>query len=181
MESGGLAASAAFILKCMAPLRVLRSRLLGRANDASKADVSVLERLQLVAEPLAEDEAAYAQDMPGGVLSQGSRPLPLQPVRHPKSAPRRVDLEQIASLHPGCPMWPSPSTAPATRTTRLMPSAPGWPPVMPNAGTLRPLDRMLAVIGSRKRSPDQTRPVHATARAPAVTFDNESESTPNPA
>ena len=90
MESGGLAASAAFILKCMAPLRVLRSRLLGRANDGSKADVSVLERLQLVAELLAEDEAACAQDMPGGVLSQGSRPLPFQPVRHPKFPPPGV-------------------------------------------------------------------------------------------
>ena len=56
------------ILKCTAPLSVLRSRLLGRANDASEADVAVLERLQQVAEPLAEDENAHARDMPGGLL-----------------------------------------------------------------------------------------------------------------
>jgi hypothetical protein len=50
------------------------------------------------------------------------------------------------------PMCSSASTLPSARTTRLMPTCPGWPPAMPKAPCLRPFDRMLAVIGSRKRT-----------------------------
>ena len=56
------------ILTCHAPLQVLRARILGRANDASEADVEVLEKLHAVAEPLGDGEMAFAREMPGGVL-----------------------------------------------------------------------------------------------------------------
>ena len=56
------------ILTCHAPLPVLRARILGRVNDASEADVAVLERLHAVAEPLSGEEIGFAREMPGGVL-----------------------------------------------------------------------------------------------------------------
>lgn len=56
------------IVACEAPLPVLRARLLGRRGDPSEADAAVLERLHAVAEPLAEDELAFVQAVPGGGL-----------------------------------------------------------------------------------------------------------------
>ncbi|MDE2607642.1 MAG: AAA family ATPase [Burkholderiales bacterium] len=46
------------ILDCDAPLEVLRQRLRLRRSDASEADVAVLEKLRLAAEPLDEEEQA---------------------------------------------------------------------------------------------------------------------------
>jgi len=57
------------IIACEAPLPVLRARLLGRRGDPSEADTAVLERLSVVAEPLAEDELAWVHAMPGDVMS----------------------------------------------------------------------------------------------------------------
>lgn len=48
------------ILHCDAPDAVLRQRLRARRGDASEADVAVLEQLERVAEPLAQDELAVA-------------------------------------------------------------------------------------------------------------------------
>jgi aminoglycoside phosphotransferase family enzyme/predicted kinase len=56
------------IVACEAPLPVLRARLQGRRGDPSEADAAVLERLHAVAEPLAEDELAFVQAMPGDGL-----------------------------------------------------------------------------------------------------------------
>ena len=53
------------IVACQAPLPVLRARLLGRRGDPSEADAGVLERLRMVAEPLASDELAFVQAPPG--------------------------------------------------------------------------------------------------------------------
>ena len=53
------------IVDCQAPLAVLRARLLARRGDPSEADTAVLERLRAVAEPLASDELAFVQAMPG--------------------------------------------------------------------------------------------------------------------
>jgi aminoglycoside phosphotransferase family enzyme/predicted kinase len=44
------------ILACDAPAALLRDRLAARTNDASEADVHVLERLQAAAEPLDDEE-----------------------------------------------------------------------------------------------------------------------------
>lgn len=44
------------------------------------------------------------------------------------------------------------ATPPCARSTRLMPDWPARPPAMPKAPCSRPLDKMLAVIGSRKRT-----------------------------
>jgi predicted kinase len=44
------------VLACEAPLQVLRQRLLDRKNDASEADVAVLEQLMATAEPLSSAE-----------------------------------------------------------------------------------------------------------------------------
>jgi predicted kinase len=46
------------IIDCVAPLHVLRERLLARKGDASEADLAVLDHLRAAAEPLAEDELA---------------------------------------------------------------------------------------------------------------------------
>jgi aminoglycoside phosphotransferase family enzyme/predicted kinase len=48
------------ILACEAPLPLLRERLLARKGDASEADIGVLERLAATAEPLADEERAFA-------------------------------------------------------------------------------------------------------------------------
>ena len=53
------------ILACEAPLPVLRERLLARTRDASEADVAVLERLAVTAEPLAGAERALILPIPG--------------------------------------------------------------------------------------------------------------------
>jgi len=47
------------ILACEAPLPVLRERIRARRGDASEADVAVLERLAVTAEPLQEDERTF--------------------------------------------------------------------------------------------------------------------------
>ena len=48
------------IVKCEAPIPVLRARLLAREGDASEADIAVLEHQRAIAEPLSEDEIACA-------------------------------------------------------------------------------------------------------------------------
>jgi hypothetical protein len=48
-----------FIVDCVAPLPVLRERLLRRQGDASEANVGVLERLRATAEPLTANELGY--------------------------------------------------------------------------------------------------------------------------
>ncbi|UUZ63674.1 AAA family ATPase [Polaromonas sp. P1-6] len=53
------------IIDCKATLPVLRARLLGRRGDPSEADAVVLDRLRNVAEPLASDELAFVQALPG--------------------------------------------------------------------------------------------------------------------
>ena len=45
-----------FIVRCEAPLQVLRERLLARKGDASEADTAVLEKLHALALPLERDE-----------------------------------------------------------------------------------------------------------------------------
>jgi len=52
------------ILACEAPLPVLRARLLARKRDASEADVPVLERLAVMAEPLDGAERALILPIP---------------------------------------------------------------------------------------------------------------------
>lgn len=52
------------IVHCEAPLSVLRERLLARRGDASEANVTVLEHLREVVEPLSGDERALAHAMP---------------------------------------------------------------------------------------------------------------------
>ncbi len=46
------------ILDCQAPPQVLRERLLARRDDASEADVTILEKLLSIAQPLEQDELA---------------------------------------------------------------------------------------------------------------------------
>ena len=53
------------IVACEAPLALLRARLQARVGDASEADVTVLERLRTIAQPLASDELAFVHDLPG--------------------------------------------------------------------------------------------------------------------
>lgn len=50
-----------FIVKCEAPLAVLRERLLARRGDASEADAAVLDRLREVEEPLSAQEQAFTR------------------------------------------------------------------------------------------------------------------------
>jgi uncharacterized protein len=64
------------IVACKAPLRVLRRRLLQRRDDASEADVAVLEKLRAAAEPLRQEERIFlrpwgraAAAHPGGVAA----------------------------------------------------------------------------------------------------------------
>jgi uncharacterized protein len=52
------------IIDCEAPLDVLRERLSSRRHDASEADVSVMERLRLVAEPLSDEELSFVLGEP---------------------------------------------------------------------------------------------------------------------
>ena len=47
------------ILDCVAPLSVLRERVLARQGDASEADLAVLDRLRAVAEPLEQHELNF--------------------------------------------------------------------------------------------------------------------------
>jgi uncharacterized protein len=44
------------IVNCVAPLSVMRERLLARQGDASEADLAVLDRLRAAAEPLEQGE-----------------------------------------------------------------------------------------------------------------------------
>ncbi|UUZ73061.1 ATP-binding protein [Polaromonas sp. P1(28)-8] len=52
------------IIDCKAALPVLRAPA-GPPGDPSEADTAVLERLRTAAEPLASDELAFVQAMPG--------------------------------------------------------------------------------------------------------------------
>jgi aminoglycoside phosphotransferase family enzyme/predicted kinase len=49
------------IVRCEAPLAVLRARLLARRGDASEADAAVLEHLRETEEPLSARERAFTQ------------------------------------------------------------------------------------------------------------------------
>ncbi|CAN5511856.1 bifunctional aminoglycoside phosphotransferase/ATP-binding protein [soil metagenome] len=53
------------IIDCKAPPQLLRERLQARRGDASEANVAVLERLSLSAEPLTSEELGFAADAPG--------------------------------------------------------------------------------------------------------------------
>ena len=57
------------IVDCTAPLPVLRARILARRGDASEADNAVLERLLVVAEPLAGDELRLVRHLPGAAFT----------------------------------------------------------------------------------------------------------------
>ncbi|MDO9113490.1 MAG: AAA family ATPase [Polaromonas sp.] len=52
-----------FIVHCEAPLPVLRERLLARRGDASEANVTVLEHVRDVVEPLAGEELSFLRPM----------------------------------------------------------------------------------------------------------------------
>jgi uncharacterized protein len=54
------------IVNCVAPLSVLRERLLARQSDASEADLAVLDRLRAVAEPLEQHELKLLHLADGG-------------------------------------------------------------------------------------------------------------------
>jgi aminoglycoside phosphotransferase family enzyme/predicted kinase len=51
------------IVHCEAPLPVLRERLLARRGDASEANVTVLEQVREVVEPLSGEELAFVRPM----------------------------------------------------------------------------------------------------------------------
>jgi aminoglycoside phosphotransferase family enzyme/predicted kinase len=53
------------IVACKAPLPLLRRRLLARRDDASDADVAVLEKLRSAAEPLQADERPFLRPWQG--------------------------------------------------------------------------------------------------------------------
>ncbi|MDI1271799.1 MAG: AAA family ATPase [Polaromonas sp.] len=52
-----------FIVHCEAPLPVLRERLLARRGDASEANVTVLEHVREVVEPLSGNELSFVRPM----------------------------------------------------------------------------------------------------------------------
>ena len=52
------------IVVCAAPLAVLRERVQARTGDASEANLTVLDQLREVAEPLSDDELAFAYLLP---------------------------------------------------------------------------------------------------------------------
>ncbi|MDI1272859.1 bifunctional aminoglycoside phosphotransferase/ATP-binding protein [Polaromonas sp.] len=51
------------IVHCEAPLHVLRERLLARRGDASEANVTVLEQVREVGEPLSREELSFVRPM----------------------------------------------------------------------------------------------------------------------
>ena len=104
------------------------------------------------ARPGARPALAAAAAASGPDSAVARRPMPINRGRRNRR-PRGVS---ITNTSPGAisawPMWSSGSTRPSARSTRLMPKAPGCPPAMPKAPWWRPLDRIDAVIGSRKRT-----------------------------